>query len=652
MPYTDPPYLTNYWDVQFDSQSAPLAVIEDVVRIDVQNSWQLVSECNLQINDTGFGYLLGTTSASPLIALGKRLTIRAGWKSVGNLGTLFDGDIVALNYEITTEGVPLLTVTAQTKDWKVRRGRNTKTFVNQTHKDIVTAVADANSLTVNAATSGGSATAYATEVHPWIIQDNRDDWSFMNDLALQNGFNMYLADYNTLYFQPAETSADSAVTLSWQSNLLKLQIKESVASQYSEVVVQSWDPKTKQQISSTANTGAGGDLPELEQPTPVVSSANILYVVNRNINSQDEANALAQALFDNSLRERLTVEGECRGTPELLPGVWAILPDIGPNRSGKYRLTSTTHTIIPNEDYTTGFLINKRESVADALHEDDGGQASETRAGIGKGALSGSIALAKVTDNNDPDKQGRVKVMYPWLSTEDTSFWARVAAPMGGSGRGFYFLPEIEDEVLVAFDQGDINRPYIIGGLWNERDAVIEGNDVAVNNAKVVHRIIKTRVGHTILLDDSDEKGLVQIKTNGGHTLTLSDTENAVNIIAQTTGGHKMTFDDTNKKIILVDGTTNNKMTIDSNNNSIALECLGDFSVTATGKVTIQGTGGIELNTPAQLKETGTAGIAMNSTGQIKADAVAGIALSASAGPTQVKSSTLVEIQGLLVKIN
>src|SRR5687768_7153196 len=80
------------------------------------------------------------------------------------------------------------------------------------------------------------------------------------------------------------------------------------------------------------------------------------------------------------------------------------------------------------------------------------------------------VVIGIITNNKDPDKLGRVKVKFPWLSDTDESFWARTATPMAGNQRGMYFLPEVDDEVLVAFEHGDLRFPYIIGALWNGKD--------------------------------------------------------------------------------------------------------------------------------------------------------------------------------------
>jgi uncharacterized protein involved in type VI secretion and phage assembly len=112
-----------------------------------------------------------------------------------------------------------------------------------------------------------------------------------------------------------------------------------------------------------------------------------------------------------------------------------------------------------------------------------------------------------VTNNQDPDKLGRIKVKFPWLSSIDESSWARVAAPMAGKDRGAYFLPEVDDEVLVVFEHGDVRFPYVLGALWNGKDAPPVNNNDGKNNV----RMIKSRSGHVVKLNDEDGKETIEI---------------------------------------------------------------------------------------------------------------------------------------------
>src|SRR5262249_14595935 len=107
----------------------------------------------------------------------------------------------------------------------------------------------------------------------------------------------------------------------------------------------------------------------------------------------------------------------------------------------------------------------------------------------------GGVVPAIVTNNNDPKGMGRVKVKFPWIDVDLESNWARVAAVGAGNNRGLFWLPEVNDEVLVAFEHGDFNQPYIVGNLWNGKDKTPEAISDAVKNGNVEVRTLKTREG-------------------------------------------------------------------------------------------------------------------------------------------------------------
>lgn len=132
------------------------------------------------------------------------------------------------------------------------------------------------------------------------------------------------------------------------------------------------------------------------------------------------------------------------------------------------------------------------------------------------------VVVGIVTNNKDPDGIGRVKVKFPWLSTDDESAWARVASPMAGKKRGIFFLPEVDDEVLVVFEHGDVNMPYIIGSLWNGVDLPPETNNDGKNNI----RMIKSRSGHTITIDDTAGEEKIEIADKTGNNTIIIDTKN------------------------------------------------------------------------------------------------------------------------------
>jgi uncharacterized protein involved in type VI secretion and phage assembly len=166
-----------------------------------------------------------------------------------------------------------------------------------------------------------------------------------------------------------------------------------------------------------------------------------------------------------------------------------------------------------------------------------------------------------VSNTKDEEGLGRVKVDLPWRGEDgDESYWARVATLMAGKDRGSFFIPNVGDEVLVAFEHGDIEHPYIIGALWNGVDKPPEKNSDGKNNI----RKIKSRSGHEIIFDDNSEekKEKIEIHTNAGHKILLDDSAGS-------------------EKIEIVDKTGNNTIKIDSVQNSITMECGMNLKIKA-----------------------------------------------------------------------
>jgi uncharacterized protein involved in type VI secretion and phage assembly len=180
------------------------------------------------------------------------------------------------------------------------------------------------------------------------------------------------------------------------------------------------------------------------------------------------------------------------------------------------------------------------------------------------------VVVGIVTNNNDPEKMGRAKVMFPWRDVNDESNWARIATFMSGNDRGAFFLPEVGDEVLVSFEHGDIEQPYILGGLWNGQDKPPVVNSNRQNDI----RLIKSRSGHKITFDDSQGYEKVEILTKAGHSIVLDDSS----------GG---------EKIEIKDKTGSNSILIDSAQNSLSIKSQMKISIEAQ---MIEITAGASLN--------------------------------------------------------
>ena len=128
------------------------------------------------------------------------------------------------------------------------------------------------------------------------------------------------------------------------------------------------------------------------------------------------------------------------------------------------------------------------------------------------------VEIGLVTNVQDPEKLGRVKVCFPRLPDKPESSWCRVAQPAAGAGRGFYFVPQVNDEVLIAFERGEANQPYVIGSLWNGQDKPMDGAYTDDNTKSV----IQTKSGHRVELDDKDgEEKIVIADKSGKRTHTF-----------------------------------------------------------------------------------------------------------------------------------
>jgi phage baseplate assembly protein V len=183
------------------------------------------------------------------------------------------------------------------------------------------------------------------------------------------------------------------------------------------------------------------------------------------------------------------------------------------------------------------------------------------------------VAIGVVTNNKDPDGLGRVKASLPWMDETVETDWARVVAPMAGAGRGIYFLPEVDDEVLVAFEHGNPDAPYVLGGLWNGQDKPPEANSDGKNDV----RTIRSRSGNVIRLTDTDQEA----------------------------------------KIEIIDASTKNSIVISAKDNSITIAAAGDITIASSdGKLKLSGNG-VEITSTSTVKVQASQNAEVTASGQL-----------------------------------
>jgi phage baseplate assembly protein V len=182
------------------------------------------------------------------------------------------------------------------------------------------------------------------------------------------------------------------------------------------------------------------------------------------------------------------------------------------------------------------------------------------------------VAIGIVTNNQDPEGLGRVKVTLPWLADDAETDWARVAVPMAGAGRGFWFLPEVDDEVLVAFEHGNPEVAYVVGALWNGKDEPPVTNSDGRNDV----RVIRSRSGHVIRLTD-----------------TAGD-----------------------ERIEIVDKSAGNSIVISTKDNQITISSKADVVISAGGKLRLTGNG-VEIVSKADVNVQAKSALAVKSSGRL-----------------------------------
>lgn len=548
-----------------------------------------------------------------IFPLGK--PIEAGLQDPDNprsINTIFKGEITSIEPDFADGGLATFIVRGFDKSYRLHRESKTKAWLNTKDSDIASAVAS---------NAGLSAQVEATsEVFKHVYQHAQSDMEFLRERAERIGYEFFVQDQKLYFRKPDPTG--SAVDLEWGTNLESFHPRLTVSDQVNEVSVQGWDIKKKEPIIGTANSsktspeigtnGWGGKVAQT-----AVSAAKKIQV-RQHVQSQSDANTVAKAILNEINSGFVEAEGVVRQGSNLKAGMLVNIKNVGTKFGGKYKLTSVRHVYGTHGQFITYFKVEgARPQIISALLKDD-----EPKSNGWAG-----VVPAVVTNNKDDENDwGHIKVKYPWLDQSSESFWARLTGPGFGADRGIYFLPEVNDEVLVAFEQGDFNRPYIIGGLFNGKDKAAAPLTDVVKSGKVETRLIRTRAGHVIrLTDKSGEEKIEVIDCKSETTITM----------------------DTANKEIKVTSTGDIKFEADGNisftsKKNVEIKATQNITTEATQNYTLTGKAGVKIESNANTEIKGT---------MLKAEGTGQAEFSAG-GMATVKASGIMTIQGSLVKIN
>jgi phage protein D len=463
------------------------------------------------------------------IRIGTAITLAVASNENRTPAPLLAGEVTALEKEHDATGT-FTVVRGLDRSHRLTRGRRVLGFQEMTVADVATKVARAAGLKVGQIDS-------TTTVHRQVSQGNVSDWDFLRRLAADIGAEVAVRDGALELRQPtpagtapSRTAAtEDPLVLELGRNLLRFRAVVTSSEQVPEVEVRGWDVTAKRAVVGTAKAATRsaeiGVTPEQLAGgfgAPMLIAADTPYL------TQGEVDDAAAALAEQVAGGFAELEGVMRGNPAVRAGTAVVLTGAGKPFDGKYVVTASRHVFEPDTGYRTWLTVSGgQDRTLWGLIDGGSGRGQD-------GAGSSGMVVAQVSDNRDPEDLGRVRLTFPWLSDDFVSDWARTVQPGAGDGRGALVVPEVGDEVLVGFEQGSFQRPYVLGGLYNGVDKPDKG-DVALidgNSGSVDRRAFVSRTGHRVEMVESasGDNGIVLRTGNGKLSVGLDQKQTQITL--------------------------------------------------------------------------------------------------------------------------
>ncbi|MFC8534615.1 VgrG-related protein [Streptomyces sp. NPDC057249] len=417
---------------------------------------------------------------------------------------LFTGEVTALELDSDTTG-SFTVVRAFSKAHRLKRGRKVVAYRNMKAADIVRKVA------AGAGLPCGKVEA-APVMYKQLTQPNISDWDFLQYLAGECGAHVLVDEKGVLQFvkpkpaasapSPSTSAAKHPMVLEYGRNLLALRAVLTGADGADSVEVRGWDVENKVRLVAREQSVRSTTVTPGTNP----SSAAALFGKNARMTvadtpyrTQAEARAVAGAVAGRVASGFGEIEAVAEGNPKLRAGEPVALGNVGPAFAGRYTATAAHHTLDPQDGYRTTVLVSTDPDRS--LTGLTGGQGAPL-----PGPRMPGLAIGVVTDIREGrgKERGSVRLKFPWLDDTYVTDWVRTVQ-WGGQGGGGVFSPEVNDEVLVGFEQGLIDSPYVLGGLYNGVDKP-SPHDVPLvdpTSGKVNRRSLVSRSGNRIELLDT-----------------------------------------------------------------------------------------------------------------------------------------------------
>ncbi len=608
----------------------PPAVDNAIVRVVVDQHLLLPDMFEITFSEDG------TTLASSNITVGTQIKITGGAADSDTSETLITGEVTSIEGDYN-DSIYYSIVRGYEKAHRLQRARRTRTFTNMSDGDIVNQVASEAQIDTGQVDDPGV-------THTYLAQVNQTDWEFLTTHAREIGYEVTFAD-NELSFKKASGSppdgggglaaaaASAAASalgmggpkLTFGANLVWFKPRITGANLVPEVEVRVWDPVTADVVVSKASLDSGTahldqnaadlagafdgpfaglpftppSIPGLPSLGPSASNKAVMSVtrpVAWGSNTSSAADAMAKGMAENLASSFAEAEGYCLGNPGVKAGSEVDIDQVPDVFVGKWTVTQARHSFDNMEGgYNTHFVVSGRNDRSMLGLSTIGGAR-------GSSARIDGFVIGIVTNNNDSDSMGRVKLSFPWLSPTFESDWARVAQVGAGKKWGSCFIPEVGDEVLVGFEFGDVHRPYVVGGLFNgksEHPLLSSAVKAQGLTAQVVKHGLVSRLGNQIVFDDDEPMPDSPPPSVTASSITIADKDKKVMVfIDKKSGEIQITCDSTMPP---------GKITIEQKGTggSISVKAAGDVSIEAAapGKLSLKGGTGVSVDAGAGMVE-------------------------------------------------
>ena len=602
------PLTTRFPQIKADGNALQPDVANRLIDLEIESTYNRPDLCTLTYD------LDANAPIPPAFDLGK--AIEVSFTDDNATVAVFKGEVTALDFDGSGERSVFI-LQCEDKFHRLFRMDKTRTFVKQTVKDAAMKMASDNALT-------GDVSGLTTR-YDFLMQQNVSDAAWLIEHVTKRNLHVRVDDTKLVVKQVG--SGGDAMKVKYGDNLISFNARVTANAYLKEAAVKGWDVKQKQAIEGKA-TSYSGTLDSKVASANGPYAATTVLVRTGDALIANEAEEVAKATMARGNEANRQAEGKCFGSPKLKVDTNIEIEGVNARFNGKYLISRVRHRYSLVEGYMTEF------SCRGASDQSISGLLEEATAAKNRGAdrhIFDGVAIGIVTNVKDDEKLGRVKVKFPTLpqnaGQDNESDWMRVVFPGGGGPdhHGWYLLPEVNDEVLVIFEQGDARRGYVLGGLLNGKDKPFY--DQAVDGSgKVNQHAFRLKNGAHLLFDEKDSAEMIELKSKGDNFIFKFEEKNGVTLKNQSSGD-KLVID--NK----------GKITITSQSSDIAIEAgSGKLSLKAAQDISIESTGGKVSIKAAQdatveglnAKLTGTAGA------EVKGNATAKLEAS---GQTTVKGA-------------